>query len=218
MSTFVLIHGAASDSRDWDLVTPRLEEKGHEVLAPDLPCEDDFAGLPEYADSVVRVTGDREELVVVGHSFGGFTAPLVCDRLPVDLLVMVNGMVPAPGESPGEWWGNTGWNGRSGETDVETMEVFFHDVPEDLARATIRRGKSQSGRPFEKPWPSKAWPRVPTRVLLGRDDRFLPAEFQRRVAHERLGIISDEMPGGHLVALSQPQELADRLGRYAAGE
>jgi pimeloyl-ACP methyl ester carboxylesterase len=55
---------------------------------------------------------------------------------------------------------------------------------------------------------------VPTRVLVGRDDRFFPAAFQRRIAEERLGITPDELPGGHLLALSRPSELADRLERY----
>jgi pimeloyl-ACP methyl ester carboxylesterase len=50
--------------------------------------------------------------------------------------------------------------------------------------------------------------------LQGRDDRFFPVEFQRRVVRERLGITPDEMPGGHLLALSQPEELARRLEAY----
>ena len=40
-------------------------------------------------------------------------------------------------------------------------------------------------------------------------------DFQRRVARERLGVSADEMPGGHLVALSQPEELTARLEAYA---
>ena len=57
-----------------------------------------------------------------------------------------------------------------------------------------------------------------TRVLVGRDDRFFPAGFQRRVATERLGITPDEMPGGHCLALSQPAALADRLVEYWTGQ
>jgi len=72
----------------------------------------------------------------------------------------------------------------------------------------------QSPTPFTQPWPMKAWPDVPTRFLQGRDDRFFPVEFQRRVVRDRLGIRPDEMPGGHLIALSRPQELADRLETY----
>ena len=65
--------------------------------------------------------------------------------------------------------------------------------------------------------PLDRWPDVPTRVLTGRDDRFFPLEFQRRVAAERLGLAVDEVPGGHLVALSRPAELADRLVAYLGG-
>jgi pimeloyl-ACP methyl ester carboxylesterase len=55
---------------------------------------------------------------------------------------------------------------------------------------------------------------VPTRFLQATDDRFFPLEFQRRLVRERLGMELDEMPGGHLVALSRPAELADRLEDY----
>ncbi len=218
MANFVLIHGAASDARDWQLVTPVLESRGHHVVAPDLPCDDDAAGLEEYRDAVISALPDSAGYVVVAHSFGGFTAPLVCERVDAHLLVLVNAKVPAPGESPGEWWANTGWNGRSAETKEETIEVFLHDVSDELARDALTRGKDQSGTPFEKAWPLERWPQVPTKVLIGRDDRFLPADFQRRVARKRLGVTSDEMDGGHLLALSQPNELADRLERYITSE
>jgi pimeloyl-ACP methyl ester carboxylesterase len=215
MTTFVLIHGAGSDSRDWQLVKPVLEARGHQVVAPDLPCEDDSAGLSEYRDTVISELSDQGDLVVVGHSFGGFTAPLVCERVGTDLLVLVNGMIPAPGEPPGEWWANTKWNGRSAETEEETIEVFLQDVSQELARDALTREKEQSGTPLEAPWPLQEWPQVRTKIVVGRDDRFLPADFQRRVARERLGVGVDEMQGGHMVALSQPKELADRLERYA---
>jgi pimeloyl-ACP methyl ester carboxylesterase len=58
---------------------------------------------------VVGAIGDRRHLVVVGHSYGGFTAPLVADRVPVDLLVLVAGMIPVRGEAPADWWDNTGY-------------------------------------------------------------------------------------------------------------
>lgn len=218
MANFVLIHGAASDSGDWQLVRPILESRGHHVVAPDLPCDDDSASLEEYRDAVISAIPIGKGLVVVAHSFGGFTAPLVCERVGADLLVLLNAMIPAPGESPEEWWANTGWNGPSAETEEETIEVFLHDVPEELARDALARGKDQSGTPFERGWPLERWPQVPTKVLIGQDDRFLPAAFQRRVAKDRLGVVPDEMSGGHLVALSQPMELAVRLERYVTNE
>ena len=95
------------------------------------------------------------------------------------------------------------------------MVEFFHDVPPEVVTEAFARGeREQSGTPFEKPWPLEAWPDVPTRFLLCRDDRFFPAEFMRRVVPERLGITPDEMDGGHLPALSRPRELAQRLEAY----
>jgi pimeloyl-ACP methyl ester carboxylesterase len=108
MATYVLIHGAGDCGWYWHLVDAQLRERGHDVVAPDLPSDDDSAGLSAYADTVLDAIGDRTGLVVVGQSFGGFTAPLVCDRVAADLLVLVAGMIPSPGEAPEDWWANTG--------------------------------------------------------------------------------------------------------------
>jgi pimeloyl-ACP methyl ester carboxylesterase len=94
IATYVLIHGAGSDSWYWHRVAPELRARGHDVVAPDLPCDDDSAGLMEYGDVVVDAIGDRTNLVLVAQSLAGFTAPLVCERLPVALLVMLAAMVP----------------------------------------------------------------------------------------------------------------------------
>ncbi len=212
MATFVLIHGAGSDGWYWHLVEPELSRRGHDVVAMDLPCDDDSAGLDEYADDVVDAIGDhRGDLVLVAQSLGGFTAPLVAQRVPVRLIVLVAAMVPVPGESPGDWWANTG---HVFADPFDPTEVFFHDVPTEVAAASGDHDRAQSGTPFEKPWPSESWPDVPTRFLLCRDDRFFPSDFQRRVAAERLGVTADEMEGGHLPALARPGDLAARLHAY----
>jgi pimeloyl-ACP methyl ester carboxylesterase len=211
VATYVLIHGAGGASWYWHLVAPRLTSLGHEVVAVDLPCDDDGAGLAEYADCVVEAAGPGRGVIVVAQSLGGFTAPLVCDRLDVSLIVLVAAMVPWAGESPGEWWTNTG---HTFPDPFDPAEVFAHDLPEELAEELATHVRRQSDTPFEKPWPLDAWPDVPTRFLLCRDDRFFPADFQRRVVRQRLGITPDEMDGGHLPALARPTELAHRLEAY----
>ncbi len=230
MATYVLIPGAGGLAAYWNRLEPELHRRGAETVAVDLPAADNTAGLTEYADTVVNAIRDRagsaDELVVVAQSMGGFTAPLVCARVPVRLLVMLNAMVPLPGEPPAAWWGNTGFAqaraeqaaraGRSFDDPSDDMhDAFFHDLPPDVTAELLAADEpDQSGTPFDKPWPLDGWPDVPTRFLHGRDDRFFPIEFQHRVVGERLGLPVDEMPGGHLVALSQPVELADRLERY----
>jgi pimeloyl-ACP methyl ester carboxylesterase len=229
MATYVLIHGAGSDSWYWHLVAPLLRARGHEVVAPDLPCGDESAGLAEYTEVVVDAIGDRSgDLVVVAQSMAGFTGPLVCDKVPVDLLVLLAAMVPAPGESPGDWWAHTGHararreldeqEGRDPDAAFDPVVTFLHDLPPQLV-AELMSGpaRAQAEAPFLKPWPLPSWPDVPTRFLLCRQDRWFPAEFQRRVVRERLGFTPDEMDGGHLVALSRPEELVERLEAYRTG-
>jgi pimeloyl-ACP methyl ester carboxylesterase len=213
MATYVLVHGAGSDSWYWHLVKPKLEALGHEVVAPDLPCDDDRAELEDYVRVTLDAIGDRRDLVVVAQSLGGFTGTVVCDRRPAQLLVLVAAMVPRPGESPGEWWANTG---HVFPDPFDPAEVFTHDLPPDLATESMLHVRDQSGTVFEKPWPLDAWPDVPTRFILCRDDRFFPADFQRRVVRERLGFAPDEMPGSHLPALAHPDELVARLEAYRA--
>ena len=91
------------------------------------------------------------------------------------------------------------------------MAELFHDVPDDVVAEAMAHEPTQSDTPFAQPWPLTQWPDIPTRVIGGRDDRLFPLEFQRRVAAERLGLSLEEVPGGHLVALSRPVELADAL-------
>jgi pimeloyl-ACP methyl ester carboxylesterase len=225
--TFVLIPGVGGDAWYWHLVVPLLQDRGYDAIAVDLPASDDHAGLAQYADAVVRAIGNRapERVGVVAQSLGGFTAPLVCPKVPAALLVLVNAMIPKPGETPGEWWNNTGQaeakrlqnqrEGRSSDAPFDPLVDFFHDVPQSVIDDAWARGAPQQADSiFESPCNFEAWPAVSTRVLVGREDRFFPCEFQRRVARERLGLSADEMPGGHLLALSQPAELSVRLISY----
>ncbi|MBL7258713.1 alpha/beta fold hydrolase [Paractinoplanes lichenicola] len=215
MATFVLIHGAGDVGWYWHLVEAELRGRGHETIAPDLPCDDDAAGLPEYADAVVRAIGDRTEgLVVVGQSLGGFTAPIVCHRVPAELLVLVAPMIPAPGEAVTDYWAATGYDH---ETTGDTIDVFYQDVPSALAAEAVERGKPQSEARLGEPSPLTKWPDVPTRVIICRDDRIFPPPYLRRVARERLGITPDELDGGHTPALSRPRELAALLESYVTG-
>ncbi len=227
MATYVLIHGAASDSWYWHLVVPELRQRGHDVVAPDLPSDDDDADFTDYADAVAAAVGDRENLVVVAQSLGGFTGTLVCSQLPVALLILVAAMTPLPGEPAGDWWRRTGWEdarrqqamqqGRPSDEPFDPVAEFFHDVPAEVVAEALARGeRRQSGRPMEAPWPLRTWPEVPTRVLIGRQDRFFPVDFMRRVVAERLGIVPDEIDTGHLPALSRPLALVERLEAYRA--
>lgn len=228
MATYILIHGAATDAWYWKLLTDELRARAHSVVAPDLPCHDPNAGLATYTDTVVDAVGNRSDLVVVAHSFGGFIGPLVCARVPVDMLVMLHAQIPSPGETPADWWNATGYSAaramqdeldhKAGRPTAADDPIAFalHDTPPDRAAKMAKHQRKQADTPFGEPWPLTAWPSVTTRVLLARDDRFLPVEFMSRLTQDRLGITPDVMPGDHCPMLGHPRELANRLESYRA--
>lgn len=234
MTTFVFVHGAGETGWCWHLVAEELRQHGHRTIAPDLPCDDDTAGLGEYADTVVTAartaagrpetaggTRDADDVtIVVGHSFGGFTAPQVAARLGADQLVLLAAMIPAPGEPPAHWWENTGYEravreqaasdgGLTGHEDP--FLSFYHDVPRQLAAEALRRTRTQSGAPVGRPWPLPRWPDVPTRCVVCVQDRVFPLAFAHAVAWERLGLLAEEFESGHMPMLSRPRALAALL-------
>jgi pimeloyl-ACP methyl ester carboxylesterase len=219
MTTFAFIHGAGDVGWYWHLVEAELRGRGHTTVAPDLPIDDDVAGLSEYAD-VVTAALERSRAasgaVIVAQSFGGYVSPIVAERVGARLIVLVAGMVPRPGESAEEMFSATGWQPEPGE-ERSTRELFYHDVPADLADEALRRGgRHQSDTPGRQPWPMAAWPAIPTRFVLCRNDRFFPAPWLREVVRDRLGIEPVEIDSGHCPALSRPADLADLLERFVS--
>jgi pimeloyl-ACP methyl ester carboxylesterase len=213
MATFALIHGGGSTAWDWHLVSPLLEDAGHDAVAVDLPIEDPSAQLDDYVGTVVAAVGDRPNVIVVGHSLGGFTAPLVCDALQADGLVYLSAMIPLPGESFGDWWTTTGHDRETIADDPDVL--FFNGFPEDLANEARRRERDQSGAWMSGTWPAERHPDVPTRAILCLDDRFFPPSFMRRHVGERLGITPVEIPGGHYATLTHPAAVASALDAFA---
>jgi len=209
MAVFVLIHGGGSTAWDWHLVSPLLEASGHGVVAVDLPIEDVDAGLEDYTRAVKEAVGEAQRTIVVGHSLGGFTAPLACEELQSDGLVYLSAMIPVPGETFGDWWTNTGH-------DRETIpdEPYFNLVPDNLAQEATNRERDQQGAWMSGPWPGNH-PDVPTLGILCRDDLFFPRSFMRRQIRERLGIEPVEIPGGHYATLSNPDAVAAALNDFA---
>lgn len=227
-ATFVLIPGAGTDPRVYEATIAALRELGHEGIAPPLPLDDPAATPSDHADAIVAALGDPPPatLVVVGQSLGAYAATIAAARLRPRRLILLAPMIPAPGESAGDWWKGTGHLeaiaplteriGPPSEWDEAAMaEVFYHDVDQATPAASAAYEGVPSDGLFEEPLPLAAWPDVPTTVLVPREDRLFPVEFQRRVARERLGLEIEEMKGGHLPFLSRPRELAERLAALA---
>jgi pimeloyl-ACP methyl ester carboxylesterase len=217
--THVLVPGAGGEAWYWHLVAPLLDD----AIAVELPTGDPDAGLQDYADAITAAAGDRERVTLVAQSMGAFSAPIAAAAAPsgqVTRIALVAPMIPAPGETAGEFWRTTGQDdaarafaieeGRDPDAPFDLHEAFLHDVPADVAEHLLAEGDSRDeGSSFEDPWPLDAWPDIPTTVIAGARDRLFPLGFMRGLARDRLGI--DEVgviDAGHLPALSRPEELA----------
>ncbi len=111
MATFVIVHGAWSGAWSWNrLIVPRLRQAGHDVHPVTLTGLGDRAHLaaPEidlntHIQDVVNVLfyTDLQEVILVGHSYGGMVITGVADQCPERLsqLVYLDAAVPADGQA-----------------------------------------------------------------------------------------------------------------------
>lgn len=228
VATFALIHGAWHGAWCFERLTPELEARGHQVIAVDLPGDDPAATFETYADRVVRALADeREELVLVGHSLGGMTIPLVAVRRPVRRLVYLGAFVPVPGRSFAEQLadepdtvlpeyraglGERDDQGRSRWIDeAVARRVLCADCDERDAHAAFQRLRPQAQAPYGVPCGLERLPSVPSTYVVCTEDRIVNPKRSRRVAHDRLGAELVELPGSHSPFLSRPGELAGVL-------
>ena len=231
MSTFALVHGAWFGGWCWAPLAVRLRRMGHSVVAPDLPIEDPDADIAAYAAVIEQsLEGAEDDVILVGHSLGGLTIPVVAEHRPVAGLIFLCAFLPEPGKpmqvdpdtfSP-EWAalsahqvthddGTTSW-----PVDA-AMQAFFHDCPSDLAMASARQLRRQSWTPANLDNPLQALPTAPAAYVLCAGDRVVNPEWSRRVARSRLGVAPIDLPGGHAPMLVDPDLMADMLDQMAAG-
>jgi pimeloyl-ACP methyl ester carboxylesterase len=192
-----------------------------------IPTTNDNADFRDYATAVLEEVGNEEPsqiIIVVGQSMGAFTAPLVAKKLRAKLLVLLAPMIPTPGETPTEWWQNTGqpkavaeYAATAGfDPQFDIMTTFMHDIPKDVVNELMAAGEPpQSPTIFEKPFPLDAWPDIETKIIACTQDRMFPLPLVQRLSQERLGVVADEIESGHLAAFSHPNEVATKLCGYA---
>lgn len=225
MSLVGLVHGAWHGAWCWELLAPELEARGQQALAVDLPCDDPEAGLSRYAEVVDAALGAAEDVVLVGHSLGGLTIPLLAERRPLARLVYLCALLPEPGRSlrdqladddpfvPGfadstvqDELGRSSWPDREA-----AIRDLYPDVPRTRAEACLARLRPQARTPIREPYPFDRLPDVPATYVLCADDRVIRPDWSRRAAQERLGVEALELPGGHSPMLSRPAALAELL-------
>lgn len=230
MTTFILIHGMWHGGWCWERLTPLLRAAGHVVYIPTL------AGLAERADmrsdnidlnthvqEIVNLceANDLHEVILVGHSLGGFMAPVVADKIPgwIAHIVNLDGIVPENGKALkdliGETWdffkkkaieGGDEWRcppilewtfGVSG-VDLEWMQSKLtpHPLKALTTPVALENPRAQS---------------IPSTFILcseGMTDEDIAAEEKKFTG---LGMNFRSLPTGHDAMITMPKELAEIL-------
>lgn len=222
MTTVGLVHGAFHGAWCWERLTPELERRGMDVVAPDLPCDDPAAGVAEYAACVDAALDGHDEVVLVGHSLGSFTVPVVTERRPVLRMIFLCSVPAGPHPDVVQDMAamtTDEWNAAPRFHDDHGVEVlrndaarrlFFHDCSDEDAAWAVSRLRPQAPRPLQLPLPIDGWPSVPQSVVLCTDDRVVRPSWVAKAARRQLdGGEPVEMGGSHSPFLSRPSQLAD---------
>lgn len=228
MATFALVHGGWLGAWSWDEVAALLQQAQHHVIAVDLPIDDPTASFETYADEVCRaLEGCDDDVVVVGHSLGGHTIPLVAARRPVRHLVYLCALLPDIGRSLADQLGtetdmlNPIWLDGLSEPDDQLRTAWVDrgiartlicaDCDDATAEAALDRLRPQAAYPNLAPFALAAFPDVACTYVVCNEDQFVGPDWSRRVARERLGAQIVELPGGHSPLLSRPAAVVDVL-------
>lgn len=234
----VLVHGAWHDGSCWAPVGELLAERGHDVVAVDLPSDRPGASTDEYVHAVLAAAGPQGRVVLVGHSLGGLSVPVAAQRLGPDraaALVLVAALVPLPGSSwadrtraePGIMAagfgrgqvrgddGTTSWPPDAAATNLyagvadELAATGTQDGPAAVA-AAVAAIRPQDWTLTREVTPLTEWPAVRTVQVVCAADRVVDPQWSRTG-----GVVPGaevvELAGGHFPMLTRPAELADLL-------
>lgn len=227
MATFLLLHGAYHRGAHFDPLAAALRERGHDAVAPDLPATDRSAGAARCAQAAASaVPGGASDVIVVGHSMGGLTAPVVATVIPVRRVVYLAALIPQPGRS----FDDVSWHdarinapyaaqthpmaSEDGSASVplaRATEVFFHDCGWEQARWAWSLMRPQQWRILQEPCPLDRMPPVENAFIACRQDRVVNPDWVQAVARERFAQDAIAIDGGHSPFIARPEELAEIL-------
>jgi pimeloyl-ACP methyl ester carboxylesterase len=234
MATFVVAHGAWLSGSAWRKVRPLLRAAGHEIFTPS------YTGLGERAHLAspdvtlethiqdianVLFYEDLNDVILVGHSYGGMVATGVADRMSerIRKVIYLDAFVPKDGQSlrdlsPGP---------RVAQVAAETADNWLiapspprGDIqPSDLAWVTPRL-RPQPRKTFEQPIRlTGAIEQLPRAYIycLKAGDLDVFGQFAARAKAEA-GWQYEEIDSSHNPHVTAPESLAAILLRLAANE
>lgn len=235
MATYVLVHGGGHGGWCYKPVATRLRAAGHEVYAPTLSGLGERrhligpdVGLPTHITDVVNLLfyEDLDEVILVGHSYGGMVITGVADRAPERIahLVYLDAAQPRDGESLADLTPAIMMHARHGGRVVDGVElVLWPERGNTFGVVDPRVAAWMADRLTPHPWQS-----FEDRLELRQEEvvRALPRTsinctetLARRPPEKRHRALEAdnvwEIDTGHDLMLTEPDEVASMLLRLA---
>jgi pimeloyl-ACP methyl ester carboxylesterase len=219
-ATVCLIHGNWHDGSSWSPLVMRLQGRGYEVVAPDLPFDDPVATYQQRAQPALdAVARTANPVVIVGHSVGSAEAALVASQRPTALLVYLCprfGSFPVPADAPSVFrdgfpFPSKDAEGRLAWQPNDAIKAMYPRLPHETA--TELASRLRPGAFAVGDYPLTTHPTCPTALIYTSDDEFFNPDWERYVAHHMLGIEPVELAGGHFPMQEDPDTLAEVLDR-----
>jgi pimeloyl-ACP methyl ester carboxylesterase len=223
-STVVLVHGGFVDGSGWQGVYSLLRKDGYNVAIVQNPT----LSLEGDADATKRVVDAQDEQVVlVGHSYGGAVITEAGNDPNVAALVYIAAFAPDKGESVNTLIGGFPKD-APGPPILPPQDGFlfldrekFHDSFAADVDAELAAFMADS----QVPWgvdalggtiSEAAWRSKPSWYLIATEDRMIPPAAQREMSG-RAGATVEEVAASHSLYVSQPAVVTDLIKKAASG-
>jgi pimeloyl-ACP methyl ester carboxylesterase len=234
MATFVLVHGGWHGGWCWRKVASRLRASGHEVFTPTLSGMGERehlwtpdTGLETHTQDILNLLRFERlnDVILVGHSYGGSIITLVADRLPSQLaaLVYVDAVIPENGLA--------GWDSfpeQRQKAMLESAEIFGGKRvpppdpfiwgitdPADLEWVRSCCTPHPIKTMFDRPHLGQSWQALPKHYVLAGQHK-----NPRFIAHHAAAMIQPDwttevIDGGHDLMITEPVMLSEALSQVA---
>lgn len=220
--TIIFVHGIWADGSCWSEQISALQAKGYNVISVQNPLTslaDDVAATKRAIDQV------KGDVILVGHSWGGFVITQAGNDPKVKALVYVAAFVPDAGETVptlskngpetelGKYFVMEGSFIALSKVGIKT--VFAQDLSSKQQGVVYATQVAASGALFGEKSDVPAWKEKPSFFIIAKNDKAISPDLERFMA-KRIKAKTIEVESSHVVMLAHPKEVLNIIEEAAA--